>query len=166
MVTTKSNVNLSREETLNHDSEFNIWVLFSQTCDTISRARKIELAQYRITSIQASVLFMLLLKGNGVTISEISKWILREPHSVLTLINRMANNGLVQKVKETSDTKVRIILTEKGRQLYTRTTRRSISLSFSVLSDDEKRQLQPILKKLRAKTRKLLGWNYKAPFLP
>lgn len=149
------------------DDNFDLWVLFDQTEEVISKARDLELDQYKLTLIQAKVLFMLTNQNNGgMTLAEISKWLLREPHSVLSLINRMEKIGLVKRVKRPGDDKMRILLTDKGRELYSQTTRRSISMIFSALSQEDKKQLQSYLKKLRDKARSLLGMDYKPPFLP
>ncbi len=150
------------------DDNFELWVLLDQTEEVISRARDLELDQYKLTQIQAKVLFMLTNQDNngGMTLAEISKWLLREPHSVLSLINRMEKIGLVRRVKGPGDNKMRILLTDKARELYSQTTRRAISMIFSALSQEDKKQFQSYLKKLRNKARSLLGMDYKPPFLP
>lgn len=149
------------------DNSFELWVLFDQTEEIISKARDLELDQYRLTRIQAKVLFMLMNQGaGGMTLAEISKWVLREPHSVLSLVNRMEKIGLIKRVKKTGDDKIRIFLTDKGRVLYSQTTRRSITMIFSALSPEEKKHFQSYLKKLRDEARSLLGMDYKPPFLP
>ena len=102
----------------------------------------------------------------GVTLTEISKWIMREPHSVSSLINRMDRLGLVKKIKEPESNKITVILTDTGRELYSHTTNKSITMIFSALSAKEKKEFQFDLKKLRSKARDLLGMDYKPPFLP
>ena len=147
-------------------SDIDLWVLLDQTRDAISRAREMELSQYKITKVQASVLFMLLTQNGKVALSDISRWILREPHSISSLISRMEKNGLVRKIKETGDDRIQVQLTDKGRQIYSQITWRSIEMVFSSLSTDEKLSLQSTLKKLRTKARSLMGLDYKPPFLP
>ncbi len=147
-------------------SDIDLWVLLDQTRDTISRAREMELSQYKITKIQASVLFMLLTQNRKIALSDISKWILREPHSISSLISRMERNGLVKKVKEPGEDRIQVILTDKGQQIYSQITWRSIEMVFSSLSAEEKRSLQSNLKKLRSKARGLMGLDYKPPFMP
>src|SRR4030042_3875977 len=135
-MTTKSNKKIyGGMEVPISDDNFDLWVLFDQTEEVISKARDLELDQYKLTLIQAKVLFMLTNQNNGgMTLAEISKWLLREPHSVLSLINRMEKIGLVERVKRPGDDKIRVLLTDKGHELYSRTTRRSISMIFSALS--------------------------------
>lgn len=168
-MTTKSNKKTrSKSEMPIIDDNFGLWVLFDQTEEVISKARDMELDQYKLTQVQAKVLFMLTNQGDngGMTLSEISKWLLREPHSVLSLVNRMEKIGLVKRIKRAGDDKIRVFLTDKARELYSQTTRRSISMIFSTLSQKDKQLLQSCLKQLRDKARNLLGMDYKPPFLP
>ena len=109
---------------------------------------------------------MLMKHNKGVTLAEISRWIMRELHSVSSLINRMDKLGLVKKTKGPEANKISVILTDKGRKLYSHTTNQSITMIFSTLSPEEKKQFQSHLKKLRIKARDLLGMDYKPPFLP
>jgi DNA-binding MarR family transcriptional regulator len=146
--------------------DFDLWVLFDQTRDVIAKSREIELEQYKVTRVQASVLFMLQKQNRGVTLAEISKWILREPHSVSSLINRMEKLGLVKKTRARKDDRILVSITGKGHTLYGQTTKKSIDMIFSSLSQEEKLQLTSYLKKVRAKARNLLGMDYKPPFLP
>ena len=97
---------------------------FDQTRDVISKARELELVQYIVTRVQASVLFVLLNQNREVTLAEISKWILRKPHSVSSLVSRMEKIGLVKKIKGREDDKIHITLTDKGSELYSKTNRR------------------------------------------
>jgi len=146
--------------------DFDIWVLLDQTRDIISKARELELDQYKLTRVQATVLFMLINHDRGVTLAEISKWILREPHSVSSLINRMEKTGLVKKIKSLEAPKINVVLTDKGRELYSNASQQSIDMIFSSLSSEEKLRFKSELKKLRDKARNLLGMDYKPPFLP
>lgn len=148
------------------DPDLNLWVLLDQTRDVMSKAREMELDQYKLSRVHTTVLYPLMSENRGMTIAEISNWSLREPNSVLSLVNRMEKNGLVRKVKSDDDYKVRIVLTEKGRKLYTNASRLSVKMIFAVLSDEEKQQLRFCLQKVRIKGRELLGIDYKPPFLP
>jgi DNA-binding MarR family transcriptional regulator len=148
------------------DPDLNLWVLLDQSRDVIAKARELELDHYKLSRVQVTVLFILLMENRGMTIGEICNWNVREPNSVLSLINRMEKIGLVKKVRDADDDKVRIFITEKGRKLYTNASRLSIEMIFSVLSQEEKQQLNSSLRKLRSKARELLGIDFKPPFLP
>jgi DNA-binding MarR family transcriptional regulator len=138
--------------------------LLDQTRDLVAKAREYELKRYKISRVQASVLYILSRENRGISIAEIANWNIREPHSVLGLINRMEKIGLVKKVREEDDDKVKIILTEKGRELYSSAPKLSMQMIFSVLSEKEKQQLKSTLEKVRLRTRELLGLDYTPPF--
>lgn len=165
----KKQINNKQEDELipvHYDNDMNLWVLLDLTRDVISRARELELNHFKLTRMQAAMLFITQSREKGMTLPEISNWNLREPNSVLTLVNRMEKLGLVEKSRDSEEGKIRVFATEKGKKLYSSTTRQSIKMIFSALSPEEKRQLQSILKKLRDKGRQLLGIDYKPPFLP
>jgi DNA-binding MarR family transcriptional regulator len=146
------------------DSNMNLWILLDQARDVIAKCREMELNHFQLTRVQASVLYILISEGRGMSISEISNWNLKELHSVLSLINRMAKIGLVTKNKENG--KIKIAITEDGINAYISSTRRSIEMIFSSLDDSEKKQFEIILKKIRSKGRELLGIGFKPAFLP
>jgi|WetSurMetagenome_2_1015567.scaffolds.fasta_scaffold519883_1 DNA-binding MarR family transcriptional regulator len=145
------------------DPNFELWITFIQTGDVLTKAREMELNQFQLTKAQAEIIHRLLHKNTGLTISDISRWNGKEFTSVLTLINRMEKNGLIEKSR--SGTRTNILVTEKGKNLYTRSTRKSIDMIFSILSADEKQQLRTCVTKLREKGRELLGMDFKPPFL-
>jgi len=91
--------------------------------------------------------------GGKATVGEIARWTLREPHSVSELLSRMEKEGLVRKVKELGKKSgVRVVLTEKGREAYYKSTaRESIYETMSSLSEEERQQLRSCLRKLRYK---------------
>ena len=146
------------------DPNYQLWVLLDQTRDVVAKATEFELKRYKLSRVQASVLYILLRENRGITIAEIANWNIREPHSVLSLINRMEKIGLVEKVRDEEDDKVRIILTEKGRELYMSAPKLSMKMIFSVLSEKEKQQLKSSLEKVRVQSRDLLGIDYSPPF--
>lgn len=150
------------------DPNMTLWVLFDQSRDLVAKARELELNHFDLTIAQAANLFILLNNNNGrgLTINEISNWNGREPNSVLNLVNRMEKNGLIKKSRNPGQTKAIISITDKGRELYSNATRLSIEMIFSVLSEVDKEQLQSCLKKIRAKSRELLGMDFRPPFLP
>jgi hypothetical protein len=76
----------------------------------------------------------------------------------------MAKIGLVTKKKENG--KIEIAITGAGVNAYINSTRRSIEMIFSSLDDNEKKQLENTLKKIRSKGRELLGIGFKPAFIP
>ena len=82
------------------DKDYELWVLFHQTCDAMARARVAELRESGISRIQAAALFVIKTLKVPATPAEISRWLFREPHTVSGLLDRMQKQGLVRKVKD------------------------------------------------------------------
>lgn len=155
-----------REQKKN-DPDINLYILLDQVDSIVTNAIELELKHLHLTQPQARVLTMLSREDKPATIEELSKWTLKEFNSVSTLINRMEKKDLIKKIKKPGDLKTYVTLTEKGSYLYhQQVTERSIHLIFEKLSDEEKEQLDMVLKKLRDTTRDLLGMDYRPPFLP
>ena len=122
------------------------------------KARAGELSQYGITPEEAAVLFIVQAVGHRVTPAEISRWTLRESHSISGLLMRMEKKGLIKKVKDLDKKgRVKIVLTEKGQQTYHESLKRdSIREIMSCLSEEERHQLQSALRKIRSKALKIV----------
>jgi rRNA processing protein Gar1 len=71
------------------DPHLNSWIWLSRTRDAVFAARRKELHRYDISARQASVMFVIQALGDKATPSEISRWLLREPHSVSEFLQRM-----------------------------------------------------------------------------
>src|SRR4030042_5989847 len=110
---------------LSTDQDYNLWVLLRQTRDAMVKARGRELEKYGISSIQAAVLFTIQAIGAEATPAEISRRLVREPHSVSGLLNRMEKQGLITRVKDLPKRNmVRVVMTNKGREAYEQSTKR------------------------------------------
>lgn len=154
------------ENFLSEDRDYNLWVLIRQTRDAIMKAREKELAQAGISSIQAAVLFTMQAIGEAATPAEISRRLVREPHSVSGLLSRMQKQGLIKKVKDLPrKNMVRVTMTEKGLAAYRISKERaSMHTIMSILSEIDKKELWDKLEKLRDKALKLAGIGYILPF--
>ena len=151
---------------LPNDRDYNLWILLCQARDTIFKARGKELTQCGVTVEQACILFVVQAIGDKATPTEISRWMLREPHTISTILTRMEKDGLVSKSKDL-DKKSRVIvaLTEKGRQVYSQSSKRnSIREIISCLSEEEHNQLGSLLEKLRDNALKNIAKVAKPPF--
>jgi DNA-binding MarR family transcriptional regulator len=141
------------------DEDHDLWLLLTHARYAIYRAREKELQRYRVSPEQAGVLFVVLALGNRATPSEISRFILRQPHTVSALIERMANNGLVRKVHDLDKKNlVHVSLTEKGLKAYEISTKRSsIHGIMGILEDYEKLRFRKLLEKIHGQARKEIG---------
>lgn len=159
------------EERDNHlvaDRDFVLWALIRQTQWVILRVREAELAQYDLTPEQAAVCLFTHLAGNNPTPSELSRWLVREPHTVSGMLSRMDKKGLVRKVKDLNrKNQIRVVLTEKGQRAFEQATNREcIHQIFSCLTDEDHKQLKSLLGKLRDTTLEEFGMFKKPPYPP
>jgi DNA-binding MarR family transcriptional regulator len=141
------------------DEDHDLWMLLTHTRYAIYRSREKELQRFGVSPEQVGVLFMVQALNNRATPSEISRYILRQPHTVSALIERMVEKGFVKKAHDLDRKNlVRISLTEKGQQVYERSTKRGpIHRIMSVLSEEERTQLRGLLGKLHSQARKEIG---------
>ena len=148
------------------DQDYRLWWLILLVRRAMYKAESKELFQYGLTHVEASVLFIIQAIGYKATPAEISRWILRESHSVSGLLDRMEKEGLVRKVKDLDRKNlIRVELTEKGCEAYNLTVGRStIHQIMSALSQKERQQLEKCLQKLFDEALKELGWNHEHPF--
>ncbi|MBN1368412.1 MAG: winged helix DNA-binding protein [Dehalococcoidales bacterium] len=117
--------------------------------------REEETANYDISSAEIGVLFVIqaiqLNSGKQATITDIAKYLVREVHTISELSSRMEKRGLIIKTKdETYRKRVKIAITEKGRQIFASSTRDESICSqiLNTLSSDEKAALHKYLIKL------------------
>jgi MarR family transcriptional regulator, organic hydroperoxide resistance regulator len=141
------------------DEDQDLWFLLTHTRYAVFRAREKELQRYGVSPEQIGLLFVVQALGNKATPASISRHILRQPHTVSALVDRMAKRGLVKKVKDLDRKNlVRVVMTEKGKKTYEISTKRGpIHRIMSVLDGDEKKVLKENLEKLLGKARKEIG---------
>ena len=141
------------------DADHDLWMLLTRTRYAIYRAREKELQRYGVSPEQVGVLFIVQMLGNRATPSEIARLIIRQPHTVSALIDRMAEKGLVKKMHDLDRKNlVRVSLTEKGQKVYEISTKRGpIHRIMSSLNSDERAEFQKTLEKLQAQARREIG---------
>lgn len=140
------------------DPDFKLWVILMQASDFFAKARAKEVNSFGVTYRQSGVLFLLTASNGKATMNELSKWLMREPHSILVIVNRMEKDGLITKEKgKDGKGRTKIVITKKGRQAYERCLKLdSIRDILSVLSKRERDQLFKSLKKIRVQALGLL----------
>jgi DNA-binding MarR family transcriptional regulator len=141
------------------------WGLIDSTVFAVSRLREMELDQIGLTLAQSIMLNVLHVSGRPMTLEEITRNGMRQRHSISTLINRMANIGLVNKVRDPEDKKYKISISEEGECLRSRAGSDSFKMVFSILSTQEKHLLAAGLETLLDRARYLLGKSQVSPFL-
>jgi DNA-binding MarR family transcriptional regulator len=151
------------KESLFSDEAYNIWLILGHIHQALSKARERELHPSDITPEQADTLFCIQTLSDEATINSLSHCMIREHHTVSTLIKRMEAKGLVSKaIPATSRKKsAKVKLTKKGKMAYkVAADRKAIHRAISVLSAEEKLQLRRLLEKLRDAALKELAVIY------
>ena len=132
------------------DRQYQLRWLIRHTRWAMQRARARELYQYEISNEDSAVLFAVHAIGDEATPSKISRFVMREPHSVSGQLNRMVGRGLLTKTNDLERKNlIRVSITEKGQQAYEKASEReSIHGIMSSISDSECRHLVEYLQKL------------------
>ena len=104
------------------------------------------------------VLEVLLHKG-PMPVNTIGPKVGLNPGSVSVAVDRLYKKGLVSRVEEESDRRVRTVsLTEKGRRIFVPIYREHASLikrTFQDVSPEEQRQMEEVLKKIGRRAEEL-----------
>jgi len=162
---TKMDANLEYDESMkffkSNDPDHDLWLLLTHARYAVYRAREKELQRYGISPEQASLLFVVQALGNKATPAALSRYILRQPHTVSALVDRMARRGLVKKVKDLDRKNlVRVVITEKGQKTYELSTKRGpIHRIMGVLNEEERKNFKSYLERIMAKARKEIGMD-------
>jgi len=143
------------------DADHDMWLLLTHTRYAVYRAREKELQRYGVSPEQVGVLFIVQALGNRATPSEISRYIMRQPHTVSALIERMEAKGFVKRVHDLDKRNlVRVSMTDKGQRVYESSTKRGpIHRIMGVLTDDERTQFRTLLEKIHSQARKEIGMD-------
>ncbi len=137
-------------DSINNDDDYNVIALINQTGHAFSLARTRELSKYGLSMMRAAVLLVLQTRDSNATPTEISQWLLREPHTISALLDRMEKDGLIRRYRDLRKRNtVRVVMTEKGRTAYQQSLQRQTFHDvMSVLSDTEREQLRNAMTKL------------------
>jgi DNA-binding MarR family transcriptional regulator len=143
------------------DEDQDLWFLLTHTRYAIFRARELELQRYGITPEQVSLLFVVRALGEKATPAALSRQLLRQPHTVSAIVDRMENRGLVKKVKDLDRRNlIRVAITEKGQKAFEQSTKRGpIHRIMGELSEKEKKKFRKYLETMFAAARKETGMD-------
>ncbi len=144
------------------DEDHDLWMLLTHTRYAIYRSREKELQRFGVSPEQVGVMFIVQALNNRATPSEIARFIIRQPHTVSALIERMEEKGFVKKSHDLDRKNlVRVSLTPRGQKVYEYSTKRGpIHRIMGILSATERSQLRDLLAKLHAQARKEIGLDH------
>ena len=144
-------MNKSSPKTSLSDEDYRLWVLLQQAHYAVSRLREKELDQFGVSITQAKVMAVIRALDTPATPAEIARRVLRAPHTISEMINRIASQGLVKKIKDLDrKNMVRIELTDEGEQVFQRfTMMKHISAVLAQLPDTDRKNLDTCLTRLR-----------------
>jgi len=130
------------------------WVVGYRAYNAIFKVGELALLAQRISLPQLHLLGVLKKGGGILTTGEIGEAMVKASQTITGLVDRLEEPGMVERVFDKKDRrKVWVRLTEKGEQKLTEAfpvaTRLAEELS-SVLTDEELRDLQAKLEKLRS----------------
>jgi DNA-binding MarR family transcriptional regulator len=130
-----------------------LWVDLINTKRAISKVRQKELIPFKVTPEQTGILFELTEADCSPTPADLSRKLLRDPSSITIMLNRMAISGLINKTTDPDNKNlIRVSITEKGRELYSKIVNRfSVYRIFSGLADEQCQELQKYLDILQSR---------------
>jgi DNA-binding MarR family transcriptional regulator len=143
------------------DQDYNLWILLTRARNLVFRARELELQRYGLTPEQAIILHILHKSPEKLTPAEVARLILRRPHTVSAMLDRMEEKGLIEKTTDPArKNMLRIEITHKGEEAYRLTTKRGpIHRIMSTLETEQRDQLSHGLNSIITRTSDELGIN-------
>lgn len=94
-----------------------------------------------------------LLKNEKMTMNELARKIGKDKSTITALVNKLINQGYVQKTRDTEDNRVVFVtLTEKGRELgpmFNKVSEDLLSTVYRNISQDEREELLKTLEKIK-----------------
>ena len=131
--------------------EVMLWVRLAMTFNVLYHEIKTELSKEKLTVPQLDIISC-LDRSKGLPLSELAERLLVTGGNITGIIDRLERDGYVYRERDKKDRRiVRALLTEKGFDLYKsflpryKEVMRKIN---SVLTTEERQQLQRLLKKL------------------
>lgn len=124
----------------NINKDWTLWVTLHQCTEMTARCRDKELQQHGISVMQSALMRAIIVLGKPSKIAEISKYLRREPPTIVVLVERMIKRGLLEEVPTDDLSRGKsYTVTEKG-LTATRNSMPSNCLKsiFFTLTDKEK----------------------------
>jgi len=141
------------------ESDYNFFFLLYLTQNAMFRARHHELLKIGLTHTEFMLLKVVEGLGGVTTPAEISRWMRRKPPTTTGLLNRMERNGLIRRIADSKNKKLKkVIITKKGQEALERAMQHNIMRDIICsMSEVDYRQLWLLLESLKDKALLLTG---------
>ena len=140
------------------------WLLIHQCHRLLIRAENAAFLQVGLTTRKHAVLFALRNLENPVTVTDVARWLDRNPNGISMLVDRMVKDGLIKRIKDMPDRRaVRLEITSKGEKAITtgnKLTRQVYKQVFAGISNDDFKKISTVLERVRFKTLDYLELEY------
>lgn len=131
------------------------WLLIHQSHNLLDRCENAIFAKMGLTTRQHSVLLAIKNLPDPITVTDVARWLDRNPNGISMIIDRMEKDGLVRRLKNMADRRaVRLIMTRKGEEVYEEArvfTWQLFQDIFSEISEKDLFSLCGILEEVRLK---------------
>ena len=148
--------------------DYELWVVawtFAQTFTVYAKGHARMLARWQLTTSQWLTLWLLFLSDRPLTLTEISRAMPIEAHSVGALLDKLAERDLIKRRRSKNDRRtVFIYITESGYLLLKNTSPDQCSFLEDVigtLSKSDRESLRRISRKVRNNVLKLMSLDPK-----
>ncbi|MBN1625872.1 MAG: hypothetical protein JW944_05050 [Deltaproteobacteria bacterium] len=150
------------------DEDHNLYMLLASTRRIVFRLRNRELAKYNISPAESGVLLLVSgLEKNKATPSNLARLLMRQPHGISMLLDRMEKKRLVKKKHDLGKKNlVRIELTEKGLTKSRQAVKSNgvIKEIICLLNPQQRKSLERYLEILWRGSQEKLGTDLEAIF--
>lgn len=129
------------------------WLLIHQTYNLVLRCENAVFAKEGLTTEHHAVLMAIKFIGSQATVTDVARWLDRNPNTISLIADRMEKRGLVRRMRNLRDRRsVRLVITAKGREIFEGATIAGWELirqMLSPLSEKEQRLLSDLLELVR-----------------
>lgn len=146
------------------DKDYTLVTQIVQIADILVKVRERELLPQNLSATAASILFLVDAMGDEVTPAKITRMMIREPHSISGILNRMEEQGLVKRTKNMERKNlIRITLTAKGEKALKQAMKlNGTARVLSKLTSAQQKELKATLTALKEAGMKELRLSPKA----
>lgn len=144
-----------------HEPLLMAWLLCRQCYNLVSKCEEKVLAKLQLTPQKQAVLIAIKYIDEPVHPTDVADWLDRNPNSISMIIDRMEKDDLVERIRDLNKDRrtVRLVLTEKGKELLDQANVLGWKLMqeiLSCLSEEEQQAHIKIMERVRESAFKYL----------